>query len=183
MHRTHIIQLLEAYEPFRDEDRESCQRTLEFVKATPDCFERTTLPGHITGSCWLLDPSHQHILLTHHRKLDKWLQLGGHVDGESDVMEAALREAYEESGLQEIQPLDAAIYDIDIHNFPEKGAMPAHLHFDIRFAFEAIGSTAFSVSEESLDLRWVPIAKVSEMNADQSVVRMADKWMARPTHA
>ena len=180
MHRQQILNLLEEYTPFHSSDREAKARTLDFVRSTPDCFDRELYaPGHITGSCWILNEKQDAVLLTHHRKLNIWIQPGGHVDGESDVLAAALREAYEESGLSCIEPLSEHIYDIDIHRFPERQGTPAHLHFDIRFAFQAKGDESYTVSEESHDLRWVPIHDMRAWNTDLSMTRMADKWIER----
>ena len=93
------------------------------------CFD----DGHITGSAWVVDPAGSRLLLTHHRKLGKWLQLGGHSDGEPDTLAVALREAREESGLR-VRPISNAVLDIDIHTIPALKGEPAHLHYDVRFA-------------------------------------------------
>lgn len=179
MHRRQLITLLEKYTPFHESDTEALQRTLDFVKSCPTCFDREHYePGHITGSGWILNESQDSVLLTHHRKLDIWIQPGGHVDGETDVFQSALREAYEETGLAKIEPLSEEIYDIDIHRFPERKGKPAHLHFDIRFAFISKAGDDYTVSEESHDLRWVRIEDMETWNDDLSMTRMADKWMA-----
>lgn len=180
MHRSQLLQLLENYQPFHSSDTEALTRTLAFVKEHPNCFERDYYePGHITGSCWIVDAKGESVLLTHHRKLSIWIQPGGHTDGLSDVYESALREGYEETGLTKIEPNSSEIFDIDIHRFPERKGNPAHLHFDIRFAFRAIGNEAYTVSEESHDLRWVKICEMGKWNSDLSMTRMADRWMAQ----
>ena len=116
-------------------------------------------------------------MLTHHKKLKKWLQLGGHSDGVKDVLAVATREAVEESGL-EVVALDTEIFDIDVHKIPERGSFPAHYHFDVRFAFRSVSET-FSVSEESIDLEWVPIGDVHLRSTDDSVLRLKKKWLKR----
>ena len=117
------------------------------------------------------------MLLTHHKKLKKWLQLGGHSDGVKDVLAVATREAVEESGL-EVVALDAEIFDLDVHKIPERAIFPAHYHFDVRFAFRSL-SRAFSVSEESIDLEWVPIGDIQTRSTDESVLRLKTKWLDR----
>jgi len=145
----------------------------------PRCFARDWwAPGHITGSAWLVDRAGEHVLLTHHRKLGRWLQLGGHADGDEDVLRVARNEAEEESGLAVVAIVDE-ILDVDIHEIPARGSDPAHLHFDLRFAFRAAASDDFAVSDESHALRWVPIIRFDEFTDEASMLRMADKWRAQ----
>lgn len=151
-------------------------RFVGFVLEHEDCFERTLLQGHITGSAWVVDPSGSKVLLTHHRKLNKWLQLGGHADGHSNVLEVAKREAEEESGLKELSVIESGIFDVDIHVIPARKLEPEHFHFDIRFAFQAMGDTDYAVSAESLDLKWVPIDQIRDYTTEASMLRMAQKW-------
>lgn len=89
----------------------------------------------MTGSAWLLNPDGTKVLLTHHKKLNRWLQFGGHSDGESNTWNVALREVTEESGIQNIQFVSSDIFDVDIHTIPEnsKKNEPEHKHYDIRF--------------------------------------------------
>ena len=97
MHRNPLLQLLKNHQPSTTEEIQFKQQMIEFVKQNPDCFERSLLIGHVTGSAWIVDKSRQFTLLTHHRKLDKWFQTGGHCDGDSDVLNVALKEAQEET--------------------------------------------------------------------------------------
>lgn len=158
------------------EGRSSAEQVRAFVVREPACFERATTEGHITGSAWLLDDDLQRCLLTHHRKLNRWLQLGGHCDGDSDVLRVAMREAFEESGIAGIRPLSTEIFDVDVHEIPANPAEPAHLHFDVRFALVAPRGAGFTVSAESHDLAWVPRDEVDRYPTDCSVLRMASKW-------
>ena len=147
--------------------------------ASGDPFARSHLPGHFTGSAWLVSADGERVLLTHHRKLGLWLQLGGHADGDADLARVALREAEEESGLTHLD-LEPGIFDIDRHLIPARAPDPEHWHYDVRFVVRATRSEAFVVGEESLALAWRPIADVAaDDHADASVRRMARKWMAR----
>ncbi|MBK1879612.1 NUDIX hydrolase [Pelagicoccus mobilis] len=179
MKRKALIELLEGYAARWPGESETCERFLEFVRRNEDCFERSLQEGHVTGSAWLVNRAGTHVLLTHHRKLGAWFQLGGHADGESDVSRVALQEALEESGLSELSLLDEAIFDIDIHLIPARKADPDHYHFDVRFVVQATGSEAFQVSEESLDLAWVEIDSISDFTEEVSMLRMAGKWKGR----
>lgn len=151
----------------------------ELVRETDIAYRRERLEGHFTGSAWLVDRSGTRVLLTHHRKLGRWLQLGGHADGDADLARVALREAEEESGLRGLS-VEPELFDLDRHWIPARGDVPAHWHYDARYVVRAGEHEAFTVSEESLDLAWRCIdALVDDPQADPSVRRMASKWMAR----
>jgi len=142
-------------------------------------FERERIAGHFTASCWLVDRSGERTLLTHHRKLGMWLQLGGHADGERDLQVVALKEAEEESGLGGLS-IAAGIFDLDRHWIPEHKGVPAHWHYDVRYVVHASEDEAYTVSEESHDLAWRQITELAvEAGTDESVQRMARKWLAR----
>ena len=175
MHRNKLLTLLKNYNPTDPQEAQFTQRITEFVQENPDCFERSLLMGHVTGSAWIVDKSHQFTLLTHHRKLDKWFQTGGHCDGDSDVLNVAFKEAQEETGLSDIQIVSNAIFDIDIHEIPERRDVPTHLHYDVRFLFEADMNEPFTVSSESTDLAWVALWEVSKLNDSESMMRMVRK--------
>ena len=142
-------------------------------------YGRERLAGHFTGSAWLVDRSGARVLLTHHRKLGRWLQLGGHADGDADLARVALREAEEESGLTGLT-LEPGLFDLDRHWIPARPDVPAHWHYDARFVVRAGPDEEFVVSEESLDLAWRDIPElVDDPSADESVRRMAWKWLQR----
>jgi len=139
-------------------------------------FQRHHLPGHITGSSWILDQSKQYVLLVHHGTLNKWLQPGGHADGEEDVLNVALREAQEETGLKNFKLLQEEIFDLDIHPIPARGGLPDHFHYDIRFLFEAGRNEQVIVSDESHDVAWIPLQELSVLTqANPSIMRMMKK--------
>ena len=144
-----------------------------------DPFTRRRLTGHFTASSWLVDRSGERVLLTHHRKLDRWLQLGGHADGDRDLARVALKEAEEESGLTGLT-VEREIFDLDRHWIPERGDVPGHWHYDVRYVVHAGESEAFVVSDESHALAWREIAAIAgDAHADESMRRMAAKWIAR----
>jgi 8-oxo-dGTP pyrophosphatase MutT (NUDIX family) len=176
MHRRLLLELLERHVGCRPEDRTVAEQVSHFVRSHPDCFERTCREGHITGSAWILSPDHHEVLLTHHRKLGRWLQLGGHSDGEGDPRQVALREAREESGLERFRFLpderDPLPLDLDIHPIPAHGGEPAHLHLDVRFLLVAGLGQQLRISEESKELRWFPRARLSEWVDEESLLRL-----------
>ncbi len=155
-----------------------CELFRAFLEV-PDCFLRSKLDGHFTGSAWLVSADGRRVLLTHHRKLDRWLQLGGHADGDADLSRVALREAEEESGLTDLS-VESGIFDLDRHWIPERNEVPGHWHYDVRFVIRAIGSEEFVVSEESHALAWREISGIAaDPEADESLRRMALRWLGR----
>lgn len=144
-----------------------------------DPFVRERLEGHFTGSAWLVSADGLRVLLTHHRKLERWLQLGGHADGDRDLAQVALKEAEEESGLTSLAVDAGSIFDLDRHWIPERGQAPGHWHYDVRHVVRAMAGEAYVVGEESLDLVWRPVAEVAaDPASDASLRRMARKWLA-----
>ncbi len=176
-HRQRLLQQIHEYAQRHPDEGTVVNRFVTFIEDNERCFERDCWAGHITGSAWLVNAARTHVLLTHHRKLGRWLQLGGHSDGEPDTLLAASREAEEESGLP-VLTLDERIFDLDVHEIPARKSDPAHFHFDVRFVFEAARED-FSVSAESLDLAWVDISQLEAFTDEESMLRMARKWDAR----
>ncbi|HRI78435.1 MAG TPA: NUDIX hydrolase [Cyclobacteriaceae bacterium] len=144
----------------------------------PDAYERTHLPGHITGSAFIVSEDWSQTLLVHHAKLNRWLQPGGHADGDHHVERVALREANEETGLKEITLVTPEIFDVDIHPIPARKDFGAHDHYDVRFLYKASINEKIVVSEESHDVKWVDLGKLEEYSFESSLLRMRDKFLA-----
>jgi 8-oxo-dGTP pyrophosphatase MutT (NUDIX family) len=181
VHRRPLLRLLAEYGRRHPGEAACVERFCAFVAAEPGCFDGGHQRGHVTGSAWLVDRAGERVLLTHHRKLDAWVQLGGHADGEGDVLSVALREAREESGIAALEPVHTEIFDLDIHEIPARpGEMPRHLHYDVRFALRVTGSEAFEVSAESRALEWIAVDRLGELTTEPSMLRMASKWLQGP---
>jgi 8-oxo-dGTP pyrophosphatase MutT (NUDIX family) len=171
------IDLLRRYAQRFPEEASVAAAFVSFALSGPDCYLRSRIDGHFTASCWLVSADGLRVLLTHHRKLERWLQLGGHADGDTDLAAVALREACEESGLECLQ-VEPLIYDLDAHRIPGRPGEPEHTHWDVRFVLRCGGSEEFRVSEESLALAWVPVNDLLQAgDTDVSLRRMASKWL------
>ncbi|HEY5078691.1 MAG TPA: NUDIX hydrolase [Opitutaceae bacterium] len=182
MHRTQVLGLLHAHRghALPGEESAALEQTIAFVGAHEDCLLRTCAPGHLTGSAWIVSADRKRTLLTLHNKLGKWLQLGGHADGDPDLLAVALREAREESGLARLSAVTPAIFDIDRHWIPGRGAEAGHWHHDLRFLIEADPADPLTLSSESKELAWVEVAGACALNPEESVARMARKTPRPP---
>lgn len=177
MQQRRWIGQFEAFAARQPDRAEVVQRFVDFVREHADAAHRELGVGHLTGSAWLVSTDGRRVLLTHHKKLGLWLQLGGHADGDPDLAAVALREAEEESGLTDLA-VEGEVFDLDCHEIPARGADPAHFHYDVRFVVRATGSEQFAVSDESHALAWREISDVAEdATMDASVRRMARVWM------
>lgn len=176
MHRKDILTKLEEYSPEFEVEKKFRASFLDFIQNHSNCFDRSLSRGHITGSAWIINEGGNKALLTHHKKLDRWLQLGGHADGVTDIIKVATKEAEEESGLKSLTLYSRAIFDIDIHIIPARNTEPEHLHYDVRFLYIADENEALQVSHESKNLAWVPFEQLNEKTANnESIIRMKGK--------
>ena len=176
----HLQQLLLSYLPSTKQEQYTKQLMLDFIDQHPNCLERSCGFGHFTASAWLLNRQEDKVLMMHHRKLERWLQLGGHCDGDADILAVAIKEAEEESGLSGIKPLSKQIFDIDRHRVPARKHEPAHWHFDVRFLLRYDGQDSdICGNSESKELRWCSPNLEKFPSSDQSVMRMYKKWCDR----
>ncbi len=177
MNKYNLIKMLQNYS-YSDEEVSIKNRMISFVEAYDDCFERSLEIGHITGSSWLLNKDHSKALLMHHTKLDRWLQLGGHCDGNPDVLAVAIKEAQEESGIQNITAVNSHIFDIDVHLIPENKREKEHYHYDVRFLLQVVSDEQIIQNRESKELQWIGKNYNELPTNNPSVVRMFNKWTA-----
>ncbi|MGB3840255.1 MAG: NUDIX hydrolase [Rhodanobacter sp.] len=173
-----LIQALRRYRDQWQGDADVVAQFEDFAQTHADAFERSNPVAHFTGSAWLVSADGERVLLMHHRKLDRWLQPGGHADGDTDLARVALREAEEETGLAGLH-VDGGIFDVDRHRIPARADEPEHWHYDLRYVVRASADESFVVNAESHALAWRPVNEVAaDETLDTSLRRMARKWLA-----
>ncbi len=189
MSRYHTLQMLTLYAELFPAEREVALQVVQLVETHADCYDRLCRPGHLTGSAWVMSRDHQRVALVHHKKLGRWLQPGGHADGDADLANVAWREAREELGLRDLRLVAGdsppVPLDIDIHIIPasydDRGGLidDTHEHHDLRFLFVAKSNEQLALSEESHEVRWFEIATLHEVTDEPSVLRLRDKYHRR----
>lgn len=178
MYRNTLLNLLNNYYPENIKEQEYKEKMITFIENNPNCFDRSNSKGHITASAWVINRDQNKVLLMLHKKLNLWLQLGGHADGESNVRLVALKEAQEESGIKQMHFIDDEIFDIDIHKIPAHKDIPEHLHYDIRFILETEHENVIQ-NNESIALKWFTKNEEEFPNKSESMMRMFFKWQAK----
>ncbi|MCS7005554.1 MAG: NUDIX hydrolase [Cytophagales bacterium] len=173
--RNLLLAQLHQYQPYDEHEAQMLQDTILFIQKNKDCFLRSNLKGHLTASAWIVDNTFQFALLTHHQKLNKWIQLGGHADGNENMLEVALQEAKEESGLESLHIFQETIFDVDVHTIPTYQEIPEHIHFDIRFILIANRYENLIKNYESKQLAWLHLWDIHKFNSERSVMRMVRK--------
>ena len=187
MDRAQLLQLLDRYHERHPDEVATTDRIRKLLVDYERCFHRDCFPGHITSSAWIVSRESGAALLTNHRKLERWLQLGGHADGETDVLASARREAEEESGLRDFDVLPRTgiceILDLDVHDIPARGDEPLHQHHDIRFLLEVSDQQPILRQQsESKEVRWFSSDEIADHIDEESLARMARKaadWLSR----
>lgn len=167
----HARAIVSAFEPYDAHQVSQRDQILAFIDGHDDALHRSCLEGHLTASGLVIDAEGRRGLLTHHRKLNRWLQLGGHVDGDGDLARSALRECVEESGIDALI-VDPVPIDLDCHQIPARKDEPEHWHLDVRFRVQAPAGAREVVSEESHALGWFTPAELAGLDTDDSVRRL-----------
>jgi 8-oxo-dGTP pyrophosphatase MutT (NUDIX family) len=169
-----LVQQLRAHESADAAEARDVARVLDFVARHPDPFDRRIPEGHLTGSAFVVAADGARVLLLHHRKLDRWLQPGGHADpGERSGEAVALREVREETGLSDVRlhPTAPRPLDVDVHEIPARPGEPAHAHLDLRYLAVAAEARLVRAEEEAADLKWFTWAELDTLRLDPGLRR------------
>lgn len=175
LHRS-AVDVLERWHPTDDSDESLRHTMLAFLGSAPSGCLRAHAPGHITASSLVLDESGDHVLLTLHPRVGRWIQLGGHCEEtDESVVDAALREAREESGIEELT-VDPELLSAHTHPITCSLGVPTR-HLDLRFVVRAPAGAPITRSDESTDLRWFPVNELppdAEKVTIDKMVRLAE---------
>lgn len=161
-----IREELENYKPYNEEEERIKPIILDFLKQNDNAFHRESLLAHMTTSAWIVNKERTKVLMAYHNIYKSWGWLGGHADGDEDLLRVIRKEVEEESGLTNIRLLHDGIYGIQILTvFPhyKRGKyVNAHLHFDVEYLFEADEAEAVRMKpDENSGVGWVPIEEIN----------------------
>ncbi|NCN45203.1 MAG: NUDIX hydrolase [Candidatus Pacebacteria bacterium CG10_big_fil_rev_8_21_14_0_10_36_11] len=174
--RKKVLNLLEKIEPVDQQESFDIQKVKELIVKHENIFDRDCLVAHLTASALVVNPRTKKVLLHNHKKLNKWLQFGGHADGESDLAKVALKEAGEETGLIDLVFLTHLPIDLEVQKIPFHKGIPEHLHLDFRFVLITDAEKVPTPDEvESQELQFFDFSAISQMNLDLALVRLANK--------
>ena len=191
--RVRLIQSVIQYRSFNPSEEMRTEPFIDFFNRDLNWFDRATEFGHLTASGWVLSPDGQSVVLIHHRKLARWLQPGGHADGDTNLLRVAVREVEEETGLTELECYDATLrkfvplnidatelapFDLDAHLIPATSDFPAHIHFDYRFLFRSRSIALGSGDSGVLAVKWFSVPEVERQIDEIGIRRMANKACA-----
>jgi 8-oxo-dGTP pyrophosphatase MutT (NUDIX family) len=162
------MELLEELRSYRASDAAEAQHQrdiLDLLSYGLEPFSRGQfVPGHVTASCFIVDPPAKRVLLHHHRRLGRWLQMGGHIEAGETARSAALREGAEESGLKDLELMTDGVFDIDVHTIPSANGEPDHVHFDVRYVARTMRPDSIIMSAaESNELAWAGLDEAEKM--------------------
>ena len=168
MNRQDLINQLQSYQSFNEQEEADRQVMLELLQTSDNIFYRTNLLAHFTASAWVLNKAHTHVLMAFHNIYQTYAWLGGHADGEEDLLSVALREVKEESGIQTVKPITEGIYSletIEVNGHEKKGKyVPSHLHLNVTYLLEADDTESLHIKQdENSAVSWFPIDQVLDV--------------------
>ena len=170
-----LAEQIAAYQPWNEQEVRDKELILRGLAENPKIFLRESLTAHMTASAWVLDKAHENVLMAYHNIYRSWAWLGGHADGEEDLLQVALREVREESGLEKIRPLSEDIFSLEVltvNGHVKHGAyVSSHLHYNLTYLIEATGDEALRIKpDENSGVSWYP--------PEKAVAMSTEPWMA-----
>lgn len=167
---------IEKFQPFDELEAEDQKKCLDFLESDEDKFVRTNLKRHFIGDALVVDGK-GNVLLNFHKALNMWIMFGGHADGEENLLNVAIRELREESGITEFELASDGIFDISVALVPENKLKnePEHHHYNIAFLM-LVKNYDFKISEESNDITWFTSKEAYEKTASVFVKRQIKKY-------
>ena len=168
MNRQDLINQLQSYQSFNEQEEADRQVMLELLQTSDNIFYRTNLLAHFTASAWVVNKAHTHVLMAFHNIYQTYAWLGGHADGEEDLLSVALREVTEESGIHTVKPITEGIYSletIEVNGHEKNGKyVPSHLHLNVTYLLEADDTESLHVKQdENSAVNWFPIDQVLDV--------------------
>ncbi len=168
-----MMEKIRAYVPVNAQEAADKEQILRFLAENPDAYSRENRLAHMTASAWIVNRSRTKVLMVYHKLYDSWSWTGGHADGERDLLQVAIREAREETGVREIVPLSEDIFSLEIltvDGHEKRGSyVPSHLHLNVTYLLEAGEEQELHVCpEENTGVAWFSL--------EEALARSSEPW-------
>lgn len=166
-----LIKNIEKYIPYNQQEVEDKKLILDHLQTNENLFSRESIAAHMTASAWVINENRNKVLMAYHNIYDSWSWLGGHADGEKDLLQVAQQEIEEESGLSNVKPISTAIYSLEVltvDGHEKNGSyVPSHLHLNVTYLFEGDDQAPLSVKEnENSDVAWFGLDEAIEASTE-----------------
>mgnify|MGYP000972972930 FL=1 len=173
MNRQKLIQQLKEYTPFNEQEEMDKSLILNWIEHNADAFYRKNKVAHVTASAWVVNKDRSKVLMVYHNIYQSWSWLGGHADGETDLLSVAIREVKEEAGITNVRPVFEEIYSLEsltVDGHVKNGKyVSSHLHFNITYLLEADSKEAVSIkADENSGVAW--------FSPEEALQRSTEPW-------
>ena len=178
-----VREQIAAYRPQCEQEERDRAQMLAFLDGNEGWLTRDNAMAHITASAWVVNPERTHVLMAFHNIYQSWSWVGGHADGDSDLLAVAVREAEEETGVR-ARPVSEEIFSLEslcVEGHVKRGAFVSpHIHMNVTFLLEADGASATrSKPDENSGVMWVPFEQVNQKCSEPYMRTVYDKLMRR----
>ncbi len=166
-----LLKQIQNYKPYNKQERKDKEIFLKYLTNFDNCLDRENEYGHLTSSAFVLNEKRNKILIIHHNIYDAWGWLGGHADGDADLLHVAIKEVKEESGVEEVKPIIEDIFSLDtlpVLGHEKRGKyVPAHIHLNVAYLLEAKENAELKVNEEETGgVKWVPLNEMVALSGE-----------------
>ena len=166
-----LIQQLECYQPWNEQEERDRLLILQCLREQKDVFTRANRLAHMTASAWVVNPDRSKVLMAYHNIYHSWSWLGGHADGETDLLSVAIREVQEESGICHVRPVSEEIFSVEsltVDGHVKRGEyVSSHLHLNVTYLLEASDEESLSIKkDENSGVAWFTPEKAVEASTE-----------------
>ena len=166
-----LIQQLERYKPWNEQEERDRLLILQCLREQKDIFTRSNRLAHMTASAWVVNPDRSRVLMAYHNIYHSWSWLGGHADGETDLLSVAIRELQEESGICHVRPVSEEIFSVEsltVDGHVKRGEyVSSHLHLNVTYLLEASDEESLSIKkDENSGVAWFTPEKAVEASTE-----------------